>query len=532
MPVSAHDVSPSSAPFLNGGPPGAHFACGKGDGTPWWRLNGWRGCCCCAPRYWVVSATTLMGLLTGSIYFGWAALASMMLKSESFSSMCSKDAKGHFIDDGRNARSLAICDAQDAAVQHLYSITLFTMTSVSLAAGGMMDFCGPRTTAILGYCLSILASCCLAASRWGGDVFLYIGFVLLGAATDTAFLPIMSSARLFPSKSGFIICILGSAASASFGVPPLLEFLADTMALKHPLDIFWGYAAAGPGLCLLLTCIFLPNSAFLEGGGEQPEASPQQHYQELVDAAEKETAAPDSEYLVSSDPAVLETQERQPNSAWTYVCSWEYIILAIYFSVVSCAVVFYQEAPSRYFSPQVVRALEIALPLSFIPCAALGWLADIWGIVSVMAIVTANGIMAYACALSGNDWLGYISVFCFMVFIAVYTSQLFVYTEKRFPAVHFGKVIGSIQLIGGSVALICNPVYSAVAVSQVISLEDVTYFIIAFLLTQYIWLLYLWRVQKSEEEALEQQLSDVGVQLQKKLQLEARHTQTEEVSFA
>ena len=453
-----------------------------------------------------------MSLLTGSIYFGWAALAAMMLKSESFSSLCPRDAQGNFIDDGRTHGQLAICDAQEAAVQHLYSITLFTMTSASLLAGAMMDTFGPRSTAILGYCLNILACTCLASSQVGGDSFLYIGFTLLGAATDTAFLPILTSARLFPRHTGFIICILGSAASASFGVPPVLEAIADRMNLHQPLNIFWGYAVGGPGLCLLLACLFLPNSGFLDESPETAAAPAQLQYEELLDAAERDASTSDAE--VKPFDSVVPATQAASDSPWPYICSLEYLFVAIYFAVFSCGVVFYQEASSRYFDPRVVRALEIALPLSFVPCAVLGWVADICGIVAAMAIVTANGVLAYACALAGEDWVGYVSVFCFTNFIAIFTSQVFVYAEKRFPPGHFGKVIGSLQLIGGALSLVCNPLYSAVAVYHEVSLAFVTKLIIGLLAAQYIWLVCLWRLQKQEQHSpLQEETGETDVPL-------------------
>lgn len=448
-----------------------------------------------------------MGLLTGSIFFGWAALAQMILKSECFSTMCPKDAQGHFINDGRANGQVAICDAQEAAVQHLYPITLFTMTSVSLIAGTMMDALGPRSTAILGYCLNIAACICLAASHWGGDVFLYVGFILLGAATDMAFLPLLCSARLFQDHCALIICMLGSSASASFGVPPILEAIAVYMKLHRPLDIFWGYALAGPGICLVLAGLFLPNTGFLD---EDPQAQPpptQQRYEELLDAAERDLS---NVGVVKPLEAVVERQgHEEPDSAWAYVCSVEYLLVAIYFAVFSCAVVFYQEAPGRYFSTKVVKALEAALPLSFIPCAVLGWVADACGVVPAMAIVTANGIVAYACALWGTDFVGYISVFCFTNFIAIFTSQIFVYTGKRFPPCHFGKVIGSLQLLGGALALICNPLYSAVAVYHVVSLEAVTRAFIGVLVAQYVWLFWLWRLHKEDEKPSEDEVIQV-----------------------
>ncbi|KAL8426535.1 hypothetical protein Efla_006600 [Eimeria flavescens] len=495
-------------------------ACGRGDGAPWWRARGWRGCACCAPRLCVLTAATTMGLLTGSIYFGWASLAAMMLKSGSFASLClspdHQQAEGkpsgvHAAAAAASpAAALALCDEQEAAVQHLYSLTLFMMMCASSCAGVMMDVWGPRRTALLGYSLGALASVCLAATRWLGDGCLYLGCALLGAATDTAFLPLLTAARLFPLHSGFVICVLGSAASASFGVPPLLEWLAACMQLQRPLDCMWGYALAGPGLCLLLTCLFFPNSGFLETEPETAASSTQQQplYEELLE----ERPAPEAGDLAyrgctntsrsNNTAAAFRSEEggaiaREP--IWTFVCSAEYGLLAVYFSVCSCAIAFYEEAPNRYFSKQVVHTLEAALPLSFIPCVLLGWLADACGVLTAMAAVTANGVLAYACALIGKEgWPAYLSVSCFASFISLFTSQIFMYVEQRFPASHFGRVVGSLQLIGGATALICNPLYSAVAVSRELSLSGVTQAFIVLLALQFLWLFCLGSMRKRE----------------------------------
>lgn len=457
-----------------------------------------------------------MGLLTGSIYFGWPSLAVMTLKSGGFSSLCTEDA---FITDeeisGSSQQQPAICTAQEAAVQHLYSLTLFFMTAASLLAGAMIDSLGSRRTAILGYSLHVLADLCLASSHWAGDAFLYLGFALLGAATDTAFLPVLTASRLFPSNGGFIICILGSAASASFGVPPLLEAIADKLHLQFPLNIFWGYALGGPGLCLILACLFLPNSAFLdEGGGDNEEGqsnfSEQPQYEELEDTAERQsTADTEREAPPLLFGSCVSNNNENNNLVWFHIFSLEFFLLAIYFAVVSCAVVFYQEAPSRYFPPKIIRALEVALPFSFVPCILFGWIADKWGVLWVMSLATANGLIAYVCALNTNSKgkegvCGYISVLCFTNFIAIFTSQIFVYAEKRFPPKHFGKIVGLLQLMGGTVALLCNPVYSAVAVYHQLSLSCVTKIIIALLAAQFIWILWLWRLQMKEQQQQQQ----------------------------
>ncbi|KAL8453240.1 hypothetical protein Emag_001972 [Eimeria magna] len=487
--------------------------CGGGDGSPWWRLNGWRGCGCCAPRSVVLTAATTMSLLTGSIYFGWASLASMMLKSASFASLCPPpEAPQHAPAAAAGAVNLgssneqALCDLQEAAVQHLYSFTLFIMMFASLFAGALMDAWGPRSTALLGYSLNVLASVCLASTRWFGDSFLYLGCMLLGAATDTGFLPLLSTSRLFPRHTGFIICILGSAASASFGVPPLLEAVAARLQLHRPLDVFWGYAVGGPGLCLLLTCLFIPNSGFLQTEPETAATSTQQPlYEELLEPSgggldvDGPLASEESNRMQELISRKIEEEARASDSTWRFICSRQYALLAIYFVVFSCAIVFYQEAPSRYFNENVVQALEAALPFSFLPCLLLGWVADVWGVLAVMAVASGNGALAYACALWGQQgWLGYVSVLCFANCIAVFTSQIFMYAEQRFPRTHFGRLVGSLQLLGGAAALVCNPVYSAVVVSHQVSLALVTKIFIALLLAQNVWLLCLWRLQKKE----------------------------------
>ncbi|KAL8433478.1 hypothetical protein ACSSS7_003868 [Eimeria intestinalis] len=486
--------------------------CGGGDGSPWWRLGGWRGCGCCAPRSVVLTASTTMSLLTGGIYFGWASLASIMLKSGSFASLCSPaDAPQHTpaaaagAADLGNINEQALCDLQEAAVQHLYSFTLFVMMFASLFAGTFMDAWGPRSTALLGYGLNVLASVCLASTRWFGDSFLYLGCLLLGAATDTGFLPLLTTSRLFPRHSGFIICILGSAASASFGVPPVLEVLAARMQLQRPLDVFWGYAIGGPGLCLLLTCLFIPHSGFLQTEPETAATSTQQPlYEELLEPSagpeyDRHLASEDGNNMRELVSRKIEEEARAGDSTCSFICSREYAVLAIYFVVFSCAIVFYQEAPSRYFHENVVRALEAALPFSFVPCLLLGWVADVWGVIAVMALASGNGALAYACALWGRQgWLGYLSVLCFSNCIAVFTSQIFMYAEERFPSSHFGRLVGSLQLIGGAAALVCNPVYSAVVVSHRVSLALVTKTFIVLLLAQNIWLICLWRMQKSD----------------------------------
>ncbi|CDJ45998.1 hypothetical protein EBH_0063320 [Eimeria brunetti] len=223
-------------------------------------------------RHLILFVYVVYVFLTGCVYFGWAAISSMLLRADSFSHLCPRTADGSsFVEDLREEKGY-ICNEQEAAVQHLYTLTLAVHTTFSSIAGTTMDFAGPLATAALGQLFNFTGWALLASSMGSSSSsssssssisssvsssssnsgYLYAGFVFIGMGADMGFLPTLCITRLFPKSAGLSITLLGSAASASFAIPLILECIYTSLSLQTPKNVFWAYACQRQQLILLV----------------------------------------------------------------------------------------------------------------------------------------------------------------------------------------------------------------------------------------------------------------------------------------
>lgn len=440
----------------------------------------------------------------------------MLLKADSFSSLCQKDDLGNFKVDMRKEQGF-ICNEQEAAVQHLYTITLAVHTTFSSVAGTTMDFAGPLLTAVLGQIFNFLGWALLASAGSLGDSALYAGFVFIGMGADMGFLPTLCITRLFPGSAGLSITLLGSAASASFAVPLVLEAICKGLDTSAPKNVFWGYAGLGPGLCIVIALLFIPWRGFKDFRAEDPSPAPVVTPELCKVCGGKQgtcSHCPDPAQPAPGDSRCAIFGE----GFWKQLFSGKYIVLTLYFVGVGWASSFYQEAHNRLLSETVKNFLKILLPFSFLPCVLWGYLADIWGIITILVIINTSGLLMYLFTFGTVEALGYLSVLCFTNYMSLFTSQVFVYIEQHFTYEHFGKLIGIIQMVGGLSALACNPLYSKVALNENLKngLQLVQGIMVGLILLQFVWIaLLVWLGRKDpkpklQEKPTEVQLTDTG----------------------
>lgn len=461
-------------------------------------------------RYAILTIYLFYVFLTGCVYFGWASIATMLLRAESFSDMCEKDANGDFIVDMRKENELHICNEQEAAVQHLYTLALAVHTTFSSVAGTTMDFAGPLVTAVLGQLFNFSGWALLASSGNLGHSALYAGFVFIGMGADMGFLPTLCITRLFPGSAGLSITMLGSAASASFAIPLILEAICKALNLYNPKNVFWAYAGMGPGLCILLALLFIPRRGYKDFRDELQKDGKTDAKTPCAECGGKQCICTEC-----PDPAPGDSRCAIPGASfWNQLFSAKYIVLTLYFVGVGWASSFYQEAHNRLLSQSARDFLKILLPLSFIPCIMWGYLADRWGIIRVLFITNTSGLLMYLFTFGGVEALGFVSVLCFTNYMSIFTSQVFVYIEQHFTYEHFGKLIGIIQMVGGLLSLACNPLYSKVALNENLSngLRIVQGVMVGLLLLQFVWislLVWLGRNDKSPAQLRAKAASDV-----------------------
>ncbi|CDJ27070.1 uncharacterized protein EMH_0080020 [Eimeria mitis] len=438
----------------------------------------------------------------------------MLLRAEVFSFKCDIDEKGSFVDDQREFGNNYICDEQDASVQSLFVITLATHCTMSALAGAMMDTLGPKITSMIGQCFHVIAWSLISTLTAESNVRVYLGFIFMGLGADTAFLPTLLITRLFPGAAATIITLIGSASSASFAIPLILNsYLTDS-----GISGCWWYVGFGPCLFLFVAALSMPLKAFRVFEDDLPTnqgnaQTDQRTLSECPHLSKQETG----ELTSSAERCSKEVKEAQPTGAPTKhtflktLFSESYLLVVIYFVAVGWITSFYQEAHDRILEPTALNFLGSALPFSFIPCIILGKLSEGIGILAVMGIVNSAGVLAYAFSLKQTVVTGIISVLCFVVYMSLFVSQVFVYVEENFPAKFFGRLIGIVQLVGGLLSLLCSPLFHLTVGLGPKGMYVVQLPMIGLLLLMYLVLARMWWIHRRSQVSRKKENDPVAI---------------------
>lgn len=94
-----------------------------------------------------------------------------------------------------------ICEAQNSAVGNIFVTCLAFAFSFSLAAGLLLDYLGPRLTALIGQVMNALAWILLAFGSESSQTYI-AAFIFMGIGSDIGYLPLLSAANLFPGHEG------------------------------------------------------------------------------------------------------------------------------------------------------------------------------------------------------------------------------------------------------------------------------------------------------------------------------------------
>ncbi|CBZ51905.1 conserved hypothetical protein [Neospora caninum Liverpool] len=453
-------------------------------------------------RYLLLLLYSIVVFTTGAVFYGWTALSAMIFKNDGFAYLCAKNSEGVYEPDLRESGKLYICDEQDATVQKLYTMTFAVACLMSAGAGTLLDWLGPLFTELLGQVFNLIGWLLLAFSTADYPLY-YPALVFIGLGADSSMLPTLCIRRLFPGSTGLIITILGSAASASFGIPLILSEIVENHGFSVR-TVSIGYCILGPVLGIVVAVLFMPRRGFaLDDEGtifrEEDEAAT-----EAPRALENGQAdAQSSRDVGHSLRAVTKS------SFWSQLFSVRYFLIVLYFVVVSWATSYYQQAARRMFSDSVVSVMEILLPLSFVPCIILGKIADVVGIIRVLVVMNTSGLLTYVFSFFKNDATGYLSAICFMIYMSLLTSQVYVYVEGTFSPNHFGKLIGLSNLTGGLLSLVSNPLYENITVNR--DNGDPLCIQIAMtvlLCVQYLWIFILGFLKVRDARILHLELSD------------------------
>lgn len=265
-------------------------------------------------RYVLLVIYVLYITCTGVFFHGWPSVASLIFRNNGFQDLCDKDPEtGEYVDDQRTLKGKPyICDRQDASVQRLYTMTWAICSTMCAFAGALLDFAGPRWTAMVGQVFNFSGWICLSFS-YKSDLFYYLGFTTVALGCETAFLPTFCITRLFPGAGGLVITVLGSAVSTSYAVPVVLNAIIDAYGFSFQ-SVALVYACACPLVCAFVACFLMPRRGFRDG--EKASTGVQEAGVSFETKSEQERTGEDGGIRSGENPAIAGPETR-PTHACT-----------------------------------------------------------------------------------------------------------------------------------------------------------------------------------------------------------------------
>lgn len=215
---------------------------------------------CGVNRYLLLCVYFFYSFLTARVYFAWPSLSNLLFRSNAYEWLCDGASPDLRLPEngGRRYR----CEAQNSQVGSLFVTCLTFAFSCSLLAGILLDFLGPKITALIGQLCNMLAWLLLAFAGKGSQTY-FPAFIFMGIGSDVGYLPVLSSANLFPGHEGLVVACLGAAKSLSFAIPAILDAIELGLEKSTLQDVSLGYVAIGPGFCVLLSLVLIPLQAFV-----------------------------------------------------------------------------------------------------------------------------------------------------------------------------------------------------------------------------------------------------------------------------
>eukprot|EP00922_Rhytidocystis_sp_ex-Travisia-forbesii_P051454 GHVS01076365.1.p1 GENE.GHVS01076365.1~~GHVS01076365.1.p1 ORF type:complete len:569 (-),score=78.03 GHVS01076365.1:132-1700(-) len=448
------------------------------------------------------------------------------------------------------------CNEQDGAVQGLFTVTMTAHFAMSAVAGGILDKCGMKLTAIVGMFLHTLAWLLIAFCP-PVEAAYYPAFIILGAACDTGHLPGLPVANLFPGSYALIITILGSASSICWAVPVVMYKVWDANPQWSFQYICIGYLLVGVLPSTLIAIFTMPWKTF-QGIDQFPDflgpaaesIPPNLEHSQSDNSKSSPTTPPIPSSLsitsqrsivsqgysgLSTDPrsdpksedqevrrrssakySPLEVQKQDTSTTISIVlrkkgcrssgfffqiCSIEYLCICTYFVCVSLSVAYYSAASggSKLFPDHNTKnLLEILTPLSFIPCIILGKLIDFFGIMIILFVVCSFGLLSFLFVAIRSTVTSYLSVIFFCFYISLLTSQLYCYVALTFDSRHFGKLVGTATLLGGVMALLALPLYNQLTLKVFGTVQPICWIFVGLLAVMFAVIeVMAWRRRKN-----------------------------------
>ncbi|KAF8819009.1 transporter, major facilitator family protein [Cardiosporidium cionae] len=377
-------------------------------------------------RFSLLIGYFIYSALTASVYFGWPGFSNMLFDSGAYAWNCNN------MEKVTGARYL--CESQDSAVQRLFQIALPSHFLTSAVAGTLIDTIGPKYTACIGQILNFISWILLSFASSSFNVYI-LAFVLMGAGADTGFLPVLHVSNLFVGHSGFIVALMGAAASSSFAVPTILDIIhsGGSISFQH---ICWGYSVVIV-MALIYAAFLFPKNVF------QAEESLN------VASLNQEDSKNEPESFTGGWRTSVKSAVQQISASKKEFFTIKYLAILLFFSFTSLVFNFWMVSGEHLLGKSANNFFGLINPISFAPTIVYGKMADVFGIGLVMAINTGIGIVSYLSGILSYEFCKYISAIAMVIYVSFFTSQMFCFVKDAFDPAHFGKLVGVCSAFGG-----------------------------------------------------------------------------------
>ncbi|CBZ56012.1 conserved hypothetical protein [Neospora caninum Liverpool] len=448
-------------------------------------------------RFIMLGIYLIYSLLTGRVYFAWPSISNMLFRSEAYLWKCGDldDPSAIDLRQEENGGRRFACEDQNTEVQKLFVVCLACAFACALLAGLLLDKVGPKLTGLFGQTCNFTAWMLLGFA--GENMPTYCpAFVLMGVGADSGYMASLSIANLFPGHEALVVALLGSAKSLSYAVPTILDTLDANSSAITVKDVCLGYAALGPGLCWLICFLLIGFHPFL------PWASFVHIEEALEQLARRQSGRQWSQVFRSSSVSSVfklrkgkdsgsgvgegsgtsrhqtETVNRRTSSITVQsngapasesapslrrqLMSKYCLLMVIHTVVQALAYPFLSTSAENLYGKDVNNFLGFGLPFGCVACIIYGKLTDMYGITKVLIGINTIITVVFVLTLVQTTVTAYIAAVLIIFYVGFYSSQVYCFVSDTFAAAQFGRIVGSIFMVGGFSSLLKIPLQSMV----------------------------------------------------------------------
>lgn len=206
----------------------------------------------------ILTVAILGEVLQGGLFFGWSALSIMITDQGNFDAGCNE--AGDETDDE------TICKSQESKLALLWTVGIFALNFGPVLMGFVLDYLGPRFTAIVGVFFNMLGLILFGASSSDGFNAFIAAAITLGLGNITFHLAQFHISSLFPRQRGMVTSIFVAGFTGSGIMMYILQLIYEA-AGSTSASYTWtlvGYSMLC-GLWIPLLWWMMPNDSFKVG---------------------------------------------------------------------------------------------------------------------------------------------------------------------------------------------------------------------------------------------------------------------------